>query len=225
MKKILIMGMALLLVGCSQQTQAETNPITTAIETTVVETTTAAETTTAIATVETESNNHFTEEQSLIFEVIIDMWRAKTDNEKIELQKEGLIGIIKESLPDFTDTEYNEMADYILSQYPIPEVAQTKSETKTETKSQSETKANSSNTNNSSNTTQPAPQPTESVQQPTEPVYQESEISAEEWAEWERVQQELEASADEVYVNDHSNWQPGDGGYDPSGDINLGGGM
>lgn len=231
MNKYVITGMIIslslmtALTGCGKQAQAETNP-TSAMETTVSETTTAAETTTAIATVETESNNRFTEEQSLIFEVIIDMWRVKTDNEKVELQKEGLIGLIKESLPDFTDTEYNEMADFILSPYPIPEIAQTKTETKVSTEVKSETEANTNNTQPQP-TSQPTSQPTQSqpAPQPTEPVYQETEISAEEWAEWEAYQQELEDSAKDVHIIDNSNLGPDNFGYDPSGDINLGGGM
>lgn len=182
----------------------------------------------------------FTEEQSILFEAITRVWGIKSDEEKVALGRGGLIELIKESFLDYTDSEYELMADHILSQYPIPEIAtaqpESKSSTEVKSETKAETKANSSSTANSSNTAQPAPQPqpTQAPQTP-EPQAPEPQTGVNDWNEgdWKANLSEadraiiegLADSAKDVDVLDNSNDGPGHSGYDGSGDINLGGGM
>lgn len=233
MKKYVITGMIIslslmtALTGCGKQAQAETTPPTTlAIETTVAETITAIET--------TKATKSFTEEQSILFEAITRVWGIKSDEEKVALGRGGLIGLIKESFLDYTDSEYEKMADNILSQFPIPEIKETVEDTKADN-TKADNKSNTSSSTKAETNTSNTPQPTEPAPEPQPTQAPETQTGVNDWNEgdWKANLSEsdraiiegLENSAKDVDVLDNSNLGKGDFGYDGSGDINLGGGM
>ena len=123
------------IAACGKQTQAETVPPSTAIETTVEETTTAASTTeesTEKSIVEEiavkldlptlSTGKTFDELNAMAYESLYNNWADSLDEETRNfLGKEGLSEMVKSSLTDFTEQEISEVTDYILAKVPVTE--------------------------------------------------------------------------------------------------------
>lgn len=232
----IIMVMSVAITACGKQTQAETVTPTTVTETTIEETTmqeTTAEPSTEESSIEESTEEEvvkldlptlstgktFDEVSAIQYDVLYNSWISKSDEEKIALGREGLIGHMG-NFTDFTEEEKGEIADYILSKSPIP-VQQQQQESKpspTETKSQSQPAPQPAPVETPA-PTQSAPQPTQPQVQETQPVQVEQSLDAEEL----RLKQELEQWEVEHGPQTHQADPNGHAGTPLEGDINIGG--
>lgn len=185
------------------------------------------------------TGHQFTEEEAVELEIINSTWKKDTEENRSLLGREGLAELVS-SLQGFSDIEVGEMVDFILAETPIPESQQKVKESEpvqTESKTQPESETTQPEPKKESkevpketqpqvtkpvvNETQPQIQPTQSQQQTESNTNGRPEgVSEQEWNDWLEFEKELKAGASEQKDNDvHIEH----GGYDDTGEINIGG--
>lgn len=243
--------MLLALNGCASKSQAETIPSTIAAtteaktteETTTTEAKTIPEETATLEEITKlnlptlSTGRQFTEEEAMAYEAVYGNWEAQSNENKVVLGRDSLITLVQSALLDFTEQEVSEVTDFILTQLPIPEVIEAQpSESKQapeeslpgDTKpSQEDTKPVQSKPAPQVETTQSKPVINEPVQQPevnnntnTDTTGKPADVSEQEWQEWLEFEESIKGGTGKV---NEIEIQPGEAGYDDSGEINIGG--
>lgn len=240
MKRMIIgttLIMLLALNGCASKSQAETIPSTIAATTeakTIPEETATLEEITKLNLPTLSTGHQFSEMEAMAYEAVYGNWESQSNENKVILGRESLVELVQSALLDFTEQEVNEVVDFILTQLPIPEVLETQpSESK-----QAPEESLPGDTNPSQEDTKPvqskpveskpAPQvePTQSKPVINEPVQNndtDDTLTPEQIAADEEFQRQLREAgknggSTDIVIN------PGEAGYDDSGEINIGGG-
>ena len=228
--------MLLALNGCASKSQAETIPsiiAATTEETTTPEAKTIPEETATLEEITklnlpTLSTGHqFTEEEAMAYEAVYGNWEVQSDENKVVLGRESLVELVQSALLDFTEQEVNEVTDFILTQLPIPEVLETQPSVTEETTSVTEESlsgAESKPVQSKPVQSKPVTQPTQSKPVVNEPIQQptESQLTPEEQAELDELNRLIQERGKNQVVNEIV-INPGEAGYDDSGEINIGG--
>lgn len=225
--------MLLALNGCASKSQAETIPSTIAATTeakTIPEETATLEEITKLNLPILSTGRQFTEEEAMAYEAVYGNWEAQSDENKVILGRESLITLVQSALLDFTEQEVNEVTDFILTQLPIPEVIETQPSESKQAPEESLPGAESKPVQSKPVTQPTQPEINNPVQQPevnnntnTDTTGKPADVTEQEWQEW----LEFDKLLDERGKNQEDNdvvINPGEAGYDDSGEINIGGG-
>lgn len=227
--------MLLALNGCASKSQAETIPSTIAATTEETTTPVAKTIPEETATLEeitklnlpTLSTGHiFTEEEAMAYEAVYGNWEAQSDENKVVLGRESLVELVQSALLDFTEQEVNEVTDFILTQLPIPEVLETQPEESKQAPEESLSGVESKPVQSKPVQSKPVTQPTQSKPVVNEPVQNnnaDDTLTPEQIAADEEFKRQLHEAAQNRGEINNVVINPGEAGYDDSGEINIGG--